>query len=202
MPTASMHFSGPLPPVSSFSRSSTLSSSKLIVIAPPASRHVRRSGTLSMQITCFGAEQHGAADRELADRAGAPDRDRVGRLDVALHRRLPAGREDVAEEQHLLVGQAVGDLDRRDVGIGHAHVLGLAAGIAAGEVGVAEQARRWCGRTPCRRASLLRLVRSQTEKLPRRHCSHSPQHDRERHDDAVADLELLVVARRPRPPRP
>ena len=52
----------------------------------------------------LGAQQDGAADRHLADRAAAPDRHRVGRLDVALHRRLPAGRADVAQEQQLLVG--------------------------------------------------------------------------------------------------
>src|SRR4051794_38840339 len=44
MPVASMHFSGPLPPVSSFNRSTTLSSSKLRGIAPPASAMPRRSG--------------------------------------------------------------------------------------------------------------------------------------------------------------
>ena len=35
-----MHLSGPLPSVSSFSRSTTLSSSKLIVIAPPGEKEV------------------------------------------------------------------------------------------------------------------------------------------------------------------
>ena len=53
----------------------------------------------------------------------APDRDGVGRLDVALHGGLPAGREDVAKEQDLLVGQAVRDLDWVRIGIGHAHIL-------------------------------------------------------------------------------
>ena len=54
----------------------------------------------------LGAEQEGAADRELADRAAAPDGDRVAVLDVAELGRHVAGREDVGEEQHLLVGQA------------------------------------------------------------------------------------------------
>src|SRR5947209_17144080 len=43
-------------------------------------------------------EQDGTADRELADRAAAPDRNRIGRLDFALLNGLPAGREDIAEE--------------------------------------------------------------------------------------------------------
>src|SRR5690606_7260561 len=87
----------------------------------------------------LGPEQQGAADRELADRTRAPYGDRVGRLDVALHRRLPAGSEDVAEEQRPLVREAVRHLDGADVGVRYAHVLGLAARIAAGQVGVAEE---------------------------------------------------------------
>src|SRR5215216_4515090 len=39
------------------------------------------------------AEQHRAPYRHLADGAVAPDRDSVCRLDVALNRCLPAGRE-------------------------------------------------------------------------------------------------------------
>ena len=49
-------------------------------------------------------------DRELADRAGAPDGDHLAGLDVAHLRAHVAGREDVGEEQHLLVGEAVGTL--------------------------------------------------------------------------------------------
>jgi hypothetical protein len=51
MPTASMHFSGPLPFVRSSIRSSTLSVSKLIGTAPPAFAMLSRSGTRSMAIT-------------------------------------------------------------------------------------------------------------------------------------------------------
>jgi hypothetical protein len=79
-----------------------------------------------------------------------------------LQRRLPSGGEDVAEEQHLLVGEAVGILDRADVGEGHAHVLRLAAGVAAGEVRVAEGAGPACPKS-LSAISLLRLVRSQHE---------------------------------------
>ena len=85
----------------------TLSSSKLMVIGAAGPRHGEALGHAVDRDHLLGAEQHGAADRHLPDRAAAPDRDRVGRLDVALHRGLPAGREDVAEEQHLLVGEAV-----------------------------------------------------------------------------------------------
>ena len=54
----------------------------------------------------LGAEQEGAGDRELADRAAAPDGDHVARLDVAHLGAHVAGRQDVGEEQHLLVGHA------------------------------------------------------------------------------------------------
>src|SRR5688572_21758450 len=88
-----------------------------------------------------GAEQHRGADGELAHRTGAPHRHRVLGLDVALHGGLPAGGEDVAEEQRLLVGHAGWNFYRPDIGEWHAHVFRLPAGIAAGEVRVAEQAR-------------------------------------------------------------
>ena len=54
----------------------------------------------------LGAQQEGAADGELADRAAAPDRDRVAALDVAEVRRHVAGREDIGQEQDLLVAQS------------------------------------------------------------------------------------------------
>ena len=50
-----------------------------------------------------------------------------------------AGREDVREEQHLLVGQRRRHLERPDVGERHAHVLRLPAGEAADQVRVAER---------------------------------------------------------------
>lgn len=41
---------------------------------------------------------------------------------------------------------------------------------------------------------LLRIVRSQTEKLPPLDCSHLPRMIAERHDDPTALLELAVQA--------
>ncbi len=49
------------------------------------------------------AEQQRRGDRELADRAAAPHRDRVAGLDVAVLRRHVSRRQDVGEEKHLLV---------------------------------------------------------------------------------------------------
>ena len=72
MPIASMHFSGPLPLVSSLRRS-TLSSSKLMVMAP---RPPPCSGAQEMVDghDLLRSEQDGAADRHLADGAATPDR--------------------------------------------------------------------------------------------------------------------------------
>ena len=55
----------------------------------------------------LGAEQIRALDRELAHRPAAPDGDGVAGLDVAVLGGHVTGREDVGEEQHLLVGQRV-----------------------------------------------------------------------------------------------
>ena len=88
----------------------------------------------------LGTEQQRRLDREQPDRAAAPHGDRVAGLDVGIDRGLPAGRQDVGQEQDLVVLEAVGNDHRADVGIGHADIFGLAAGIAAGEVGIAERA--------------------------------------------------------------
>ena len=62
-----------------------------------------------------GRAQACGHDRGKADRARADDRDRVARLDLAVEDAdLVRGREDVREEEHLLVRQLLGDLvDRR-----------------------------------------------------------------------------------------
>src|SRR4051812_44115389 len=137
------HFSGPLPPVRSLRRATTLSSAKLITVAPPACAIVKRSGTLSMAMTCCAPSRIRAANRHLSDRPATPDRDSVRGLNVALHSRLPTGRKDVAEEQHLLVGEASrGYLDVGLIGVRNADIFCLAAGISPREMGVSEQARR------------------------------------------------------------
>src|SRR5205085_1971298 len=82
------------------------------------------------------------ADRHLSYRSAAPDCDGIGRLDVALHRRLPAGRENVAEEQRLFVTHPLGNLDVSGVGKRHAQIFSLPARIPAGQMRVAEQTGR------------------------------------------------------------
>src|SRR4051794_2819565 len=90
----------------------------------------------------LGTKQNGAADRHLTDGTAAPDRNGIGRLDVALDSGLPSGREDVTEEENLLVRDTIRHLDVRRIGKGNAEIFGLSARIAAGQMRVAEQACR------------------------------------------------------------
>ncbi len=140
----------------------------------------------------LGAKKEGAADRHLADRAAAPDRDRVAWLDVAELGAHVAGREDVRQEQNLLVAQMARHLDRADIGKRHAQIFRLAAGIAAQQMGVAEQPG---GRVApellrLRPVGIGALAAGIEAALAEEAFAAS---DRERHDHAVADLERLVV---------
>lgn len=88
--------------------------------------------------------QHAAACRgHQAHRAGAEDRHCRALLDPGIDDGLVAGRQDVGQEQHLLVVQCIGHHQRPDIGLGHAHVLGLPAGQTAIQMAEAEQRRRW-----------------------------------------------------------
>lgn len=76
----------------------------------------------------------------LADRSSAPDGDDVALLYAGIDDSVPAGGEDVGEEETLLIGDIVGEGEEIHVAVGNACVFGLAAGEATGEVGVAEHA--------------------------------------------------------------
>ena len=124
------------------------------------------------------------------DRPASPDRDRVARLDVAHLGAHVAGRQDVGEEEHLLVGEAVLDLERPDVGERHARELGLAAGKAAGEVRVAERARRRVAHHLLgERGVRIRVLAERPVVVPALPAVAAG--DGERDDHPIADLELL-----------
>ena len=75
-----------------------------------------------------GRAQARGHDRGEADRAGADDRDRVSRLHLAVEDAdLVCGREDVGEEEHLLVRQLRRHLVDRRLGERDAGELGLEA---------------------------------------------------------------------------
>ena len=75
-----------------------------------------------------GREQLRRHDRREADRAGADHGDGVAGLHAAVqHADLVGGREDVGEEEHVLVGEPLRHLVDGRVGERHACELGLEA---------------------------------------------------------------------------
>ena len=106
MPTASITASGPMPPVISISASRTLGLLEVDHLG------AERAGELEpVRVVVDGDHPRCAHDPralhgEEADRPAAPDGDGVALLDVGVVGRHPAGRQDVGEEQHLLVRRA------------------------------------------------------------------------------------------------
>jgi hypothetical protein len=137
----------------------------------------------------LGAHHHSAGNCELPHGAGAEHGDRLSARDVTEIGSEPAGGEDVREEEDLLVGEVILDLERTDVGVGNPRVLGLATCIAAGQTGVAEEARRpmaeeLLGESPVGVAVLahgIQLVLAGPAVAAG---------DGERHDHSVAHLEV------------
>src|SRR4051794_22422792 len=114
IPTASMTASGPRPPVSSLSCSTMSASSTKMIVGRPrlVARHPQAVVVVVDGDHALGPAHHRAGDRELTDRPGAEHRDDLAAGDLAELRAHVARREDVREEQDLLVGQVVLDLDR------------------------------------------------------------------------------------------
>ena len=108
-PTASMQLSGPLPLVISIKRVVDVLLLEVDRLGLALPGHLEALGHGVDGDHPPGAEHPGAADRELGDRAAAPDGDRVARLDLGVLRGHVAGGEDVGQEDDLLIGQVVGD---------------------------------------------------------------------------------------------
>ena len=85
----------------------TLSSSKLIGMAPPAFAMSRRSGTRSIAITCL-APSRTALRIANCPTGPAPQIATVSVGSMSIARRPASRSENVAEEQHLLVTEPVG----------------------------------------------------------------------------------------------
>jgi len=156
-------------------------------MAPASAAMARRSGTVSNRNHPLRAEQESTADRELCDRAAAEYGDGLAALDFAVLRRHIAGRENVGQEQHLLVREALRHLHRADIGKRHAQIFCLTGQEAAQQVRITEQARRRVtpepGRGRCVRVGTLatRVEAALAEEA-------LAAGDRERHDDTVALL--------------
>src|SRR3984957_11074364 len=90
----------------------------------------------------LSAQNLGGLDRGQDDRTRAPDRRDLSALDAGLLGGLIACGENIGQEEDVLVLHSVRHFHGRDIGHGHAHIFGLAARVAACEVGVAKQAGR------------------------------------------------------------
>src|SRR5579862_6229032 len=86
-----------------------------------------------------GAKHEGTGDGELADRAASPDSNDIAFLNLRILRGHVAGGKDVGEEEHFFVGEVALNLQRADVGEGHADILGLTSGVPAHHVRVSEE---------------------------------------------------------------
>lgn len=154
--------------------------------------HVEPVGLLVDRDDLLRAQDPGAVHGELADRTRAPDGDDVTVLDVAhLGAHVP-GRQDVGEEQHLFVGEVRLDLQGVGVGQHHAGVLGLAAGEAAGEVGVAVDPGGGMAEHLLRDAGVGVGVLAARVQL-RATGPAGAAGDGEGHDDPVADAQCAVA---------
>ncbi len=89
----------------------------------------------------LGPQPPGRLNGELPHGSASPYRHGIAGLDAAVLGRHKAGRQNIGKKQRLLVAQAFGNLERTNVRIRYPHVLGLAASIAAIQMGVSEQAR-------------------------------------------------------------
>ena len=131
----------------------------------------------------LGAEEQRRGDREQPDRPAAPHRYRVAALDGAVLRRHVAGRQDVGEEEQLIVAQFLRHLDRSDVGHRHPEILGLASRIAAEHVAESEQA---CGRLSHRLRRELGVGVGAQRKEPLGAEEAVAAGNGKRHHDAIA----------------
>ena len=110
-------------------------------------------------------------------------------LDLGILGRHVAGGKDVGEEEDFFVGQIAFDLQRTDVGEGHAHVLRLAAGVAAHHVRVAEETGAGISVGGFHQVRVgIGVVAGGPELLLAEEAVAAG--DGERNDDAVAALEI------------
>jgi len=118
----------------------------------------------------------------LPDGSEAEDRETATLGHAGVLHALPRGGQHVGEVEEALVGRALGDDDRTEVGVRDPQVLRLAAGDLAVELGEAEQRR------PHPLVAVLRGL-ALREQVALAHPAMSTA-DGERDHHAVADLEV------------
>ena len=84
------------------------------------------------------AQHEATANSELRDWSASPNRHSVSLLDVAIFRCHIPGRENIREENDLLIRQSLRNLQWTNIRARHARVLRLASRIAAEHVCIAE----------------------------------------------------------------
>ena len=89
------------------------------MMAPASPRHRQPLRNRVYSNHSFRSQQEGASDSHLANWPASPYRDRVSGLDVAEICRHVAGRENVRQEEHLLIRQVVGNLQGSDISKRH-----------------------------------------------------------------------------------
>jgi len=134
--------------------------------------------------------QPGALHGEQPHRATAPHGHGLSGPDVGVLGGLVARRRGVRGKQQLLIGVALGGLERAHVGLGHAHILGKATGIAAEAVGVAEEAGRRLAVHLLQHPGVGVGVVAPGGVALSAEGTMATGHQR-RHDDAVARLHLM-----------
>ena len=128
-----------MPPVSTLERLDRVLRAEVDDLGALRPRHRQARRHLIDGEDAPGAEQLGAGDGELTNRPAAEHGDGVAAFDLGEVGRHEAGREDVGEEDGLVVADLVGQLDEADVRIGDARLLRLQAVEAAGVRGSAEE---------------------------------------------------------------
>ncbi len=140
-PTASMTDSAPRPPVAARTWSGPGATPTSTGSAPSLSARARRSGTRSTARIRAGPKSW-AHCRAIMPTGPSPITTTVdpGRMS-ARDRADVTGGQDVGEKDRLLVGETLGNRQRKCVGEGHAHGLGL----GTGEVGRSAERRGLAG---------------------------------------------------------
>ena len=169
MPTASMAESVPRPSVSSRTRSAIAGVARVVGdvehLDPVARASASRSGTRSMPITRAPLWRAIRADIcPIGPRPKIGHRPALGNIGVL--DRLPRGRQDVGEVEEAFVGRALGHLDRAELGLRYAQVLGLAARHLAVELRVAEERGAGAGVAVLRRLALRESWRLHIQQCP------------------------------------
>jgi hypothetical protein len=101
---------------------------------------IRNLGRVVNRNDLPGAEERGAANRELADRAAAPDRHGIVTLNVALLDGHISGRENVRQKDKLVIVELFRHFLQVHVAQWHAQELGLPARVPPRKVRIAKHA--------------------------------------------------------------